>query len=365
MGNYSVEIRAKERNSSFELLRVLSMLLIISGHLVSQSGIEANLDSYSSICRFIVMLTGYGHRIGVTLFVLIGCWFMVEKSFKASRVLKLYLQLWFFNSLTTLLVYCFGGNVPANEFLICLFPVTFYSHWFISSYLILIWLSPFLQKVLLLSKHKLKLLLILLFFPICFISSIHSMSDSRLDGACFFIFIYLAIGYYKKYHKNNTTNTTRKTLIFLIGLLLYSFIIFIIIYSVNSGNQRGIGKMMQFLIDYKTIPNVIISFMIFYYFMKNNIGCINVINEIAGAALTVYVVHQTRSFYPFLWNDILRVSLWQNSPYVGIYVAAMAICVYFFIIPVHYLYKRFIESRVVKTTLFIKIEKSLDSLYLN
>ena len=63
----------KQRKSNYELLRILSMLLIVAGHLVEQSGLLA----YDNPNLFIACLLGSASRVAVNLFLILGCWFLV------------------------------------------------------------------------------------------------------------------------------------------------------------------------------------------------------------------------------------------------------------------------------------------------
>lgn len=82
----------KSRTSNFELFRIVSMFLIIAGHLTSEGG--AFSDNTSGVTRDIVILMGSGARIAVNLFIMIGCWFMVDSEFSSKRILKLYSETW-------------------------------------------------------------------------------------------------------------------------------------------------------------------------------------------------------------------------------------------------------------------------------
>ena len=63
----------EQRHSSIELLRILAMLMIVAGHfLCHQSGVAAAHGGFT------VSLFGSGARWACNLFLLVGCWFMVD-----------------------------------------------------------------------------------------------------------------------------------------------------------------------------------------------------------------------------------------------------------------------------------------------
>ena len=76
------------RQSNFELLRLVAMLAIVAGHFVSQSAV----GHASGAAGTVASILSSGPRLAVNLFLLVGCWFMVDAKFKAERLLKLYLR---------------------------------------------------------------------------------------------------------------------------------------------------------------------------------------------------------------------------------------------------------------------------------
>ena len=62
----------KPRQSSIEFLRILAMLTIVAGHFLCQSGVAASYGGFA------VSLFGSGARWACNLFLLVGCWFMVD-----------------------------------------------------------------------------------------------------------------------------------------------------------------------------------------------------------------------------------------------------------------------------------------------
>lgn len=85
--------RHGKRESNFELLRILAMMMIVCGHLVSQ-GLCPNYSAGYNLHISIAFISSMS-RIAVSIFLLIGTYFMVDTSFKANRILNLYGQLAF------------------------------------------------------------------------------------------------------------------------------------------------------------------------------------------------------------------------------------------------------------------------------
>lgn len=79
----------RERNSNIELLRIISMLCIVIGHFVGQSGILKiyNINNFNIIFLNII---SNGLRIATNIFLMIGTYFMVDSKYKSKNILKIY-----------------------------------------------------------------------------------------------------------------------------------------------------------------------------------------------------------------------------------------------------------------------------------
>jgi surface polysaccharide O-acyltransferase-like enzyme len=149
----------KERSSNLELLRLLAMFCIVANHLVGQGDVLRDASGVNFLFSFFV---GNAARISVNVFLIIGCWFMADASFRGSRFVKLWLEELFYTVILTLLMVCFyPADVKPNYVIAAFFPVFGYNHWFISGYLVLILLSPFLKKILEMRPERLKKLVLL------------------------------------------------------------------------------------------------------------------------------------------------------------------------------------------------------------
>lgn len=71
----------QERNSNFEILRIISMIMIIAHHYAVHGFVSNDLEY--SFNRYIVGILSLGGKLGNTIFILISGYFMVN-----SRITK-------------------------------------------------------------------------------------------------------------------------------------------------------------------------------------------------------------------------------------------------------------------------------------
>ena len=77
----------KERNSNLELLRIISMLLIIMHH-YSIHGFSPNILYYSSN-KYILDFLSLEGKLGVNCFILISGYFMINQKFTIKKLLSI------------------------------------------------------------------------------------------------------------------------------------------------------------------------------------------------------------------------------------------------------------------------------------
>lgn len=213
-----------------------------------------------------------------------------------------------------------------------------------------------------LDKKLLKYLLIMLFFAIFLKwNLVKTSQDHFVDAYAFFIYTFLVMGYYKKYLINKITINHYLTLF--IGLIIYIILIIILYFSILYDKDVLIKVVRLFLGDYKTIPNLLISISIFYFFQKLDIGKIKFINFMARSAFAVYLIHQVEAFYPYMWKNIFRCDVGLQSNYFIMYMIGVVVSVYVLASIIDYFRIKYIESKYMSSKIFRKIELNLNKIY--
>lgn len=354
----------KERQSNFELLRIILMFFIVAHHLMGQSGALDNAVGFNAIFNHTI---GHAARISVNVYIMIGCYFMVGKAFQGKRFVKLWLTKFFYVvSIASLMFFFVPDSISKTWFFWAFFPIWGWQYhlWFVGIYLILILLAPFLNRFLPCERAVYKKLLIVLLVLIVGWCSTHSMEDTYLDCVGWFVFIFLLMGYYKIYLRESIPGKKRWLLL---SVVIYGNLVFLLVapkLGFNGGTFQLLSKWAgQYLSDYKSFPNLLSAFSLFHFFSKLSIGTINWINWLSTSTLAVYLVHQVGGFYPYLWEDILHVSLFINSPLWPVYF----ICVMIFLFLTITLFDKsriyYLEQPLMRTREVRYVCHSLDCFY--
>ena len=302
------------RSSNLELLRILCMLLIIGDHLTGQRGIADYTTLPSSFaCRLI----GCGSRIGCSVFVLIGGWFLCEQPYKTRRPLSLWLSLWLYTVPVTLLCKLAGLDVSWGALRWAAFPASTRQLWFISDYLLLLLCVPLLSRLLRgLSRPAHRGLLAVLAVPLIVYPTLFGENGAVSDTAWMFLYEYLLIAYLRRWPDNRLAHLLQHRAAALglgLGLPLLNTILRAVL------ETRGLtdGKAFQYMAYYRTalgaLPNLLAALALFYLFKGLDLGCVRWVNALAGTTLGVYILHQVPAFRGFLWNGLLQAEAQHGS----------------------------------------------------
>ena len=346
-----------ERNSNIEILRIICMSLIVLAHFIYQSNAYDISDNIVFITIF-----GNGHKIAVNLFLLIGSWFMVDRPFSAERILKLYGNVWIYTAGISMLMLTLGNNIGIVNFCVNFFPFIGSAVWYASAYIALMFIAPFLNRVFQWNRMILRNFLVVMFALICIETMIRHPIDDWTSWILWFGFVFLSMGYYKKYIHGSYT--TRYKIFLFTGIVLYLFLSAIIIGVYKFGIPDLFGKLAKrYLTEIHTAPNIIISFFIFLYFINRKPFYNHIVNKIGGLTFSVYIIHQTKGFYPFLWHNIFRCDEWIGGPYFEILSVGVVLAVFLITFLAEIIRKKIFEPLWIKSKLFKLLAKKLNEFY--
>jgi surface polysaccharide O-acyltransferase-like enzyme len=203
-------MKEKDRNIGLDLLRIISMLMIVSLHYLGKGGVLWNTTE-GSLSWGIVWLVEAFCYTSVNCYVFISAYFLSasDKKIKLSKVVELLVTMLFYSiGLTVILGVTGKANFNIKDILCSVFPFLTKSYWFMNVYILLYILHPYLNKLIgqMEQKEYRRLLIIMLvFFSLA--QSILPFIDWTLDetrgyGILWFVTLYFVSGYIRKYQIN-------------------------------------------------------------------------------------------------------------------------------------------------------------------
>ncbi|PLS27443.1 symporter [Bifidobacterium anseris] len=332
-GRHSTAKR-KQRNSSIELLRIISMLMILSHHFIWHNGSPLSdfpLTPGREVFSFFFLSGG---KIGVITFFSISTWFLisseqsVKQNFKRIWLMERELLFW---SITLLAVFLVAKRsaVSSSTLISSVFPVITNLWWYATAYAMFLAILPFLQYALLAMGSKrhcqLALLLLLTLGPLSMIPmSIFSLFTINVFG---FIYIFIVLSCYKLYLKKMNT----KQLWTLLGA---GVAIGVIGYLVKYGAMLSTSGSVQATISNKytpfsdfSLPTLMIGIPIFLLFDRMHFYN-RPINFIAKSAFAIYLITEYPPMRSLLWSTWFNLKDIYGKPFMLLHVIGVLLGVY-------------------------------------
>ncbi len=284
-------INYKERESQIELLRIISIWLIVFYHLLMDYSLPLQ-EEYPLYKGIQIPL-----HIGVLLFVLISGYFGIKASIKGFlRVLSIIIVYWLPLALFVDVSSDQGLLHFIKDFLVISYP----RYWFFRCYIFLYLFSPVINKFLndITIKNRLYLLSALVFMAVWVGTS---EGDTTLSGGknlTYFLLLYVLGNTLQNYKTKwyNISSTTLLTLFIVINIVLVSSYVYF--------SDGIIGKaIFQVSFPYCS-PMLLLNAIIFFMlFAKINVRS-KYINYIATSVFSVYLIHYHRDVWPLFLGGV-------------------------------------------------------------
>ena len=324
------ESRSK-RNYNLDLLRIVSMLMIITLHYCN-FGYHVPVGGSIGDRTPILWLIYTFCYVAVNLYVLISGYFLCKSTFKWKKVLKLVIEVLFYSIAIGLIFYIFKLHhfTTLRDLLMNIMPISSNAYWFISVYLILYVLSPFLNKFinsLTKKEHRNFLIItgIILFIINNLVPGTNVVDATRGYGIIWFMYLYIFAAYIRLYD--------------LFKIKIRFYLIFYILFSISTFAYRYICIKYLSSIDifkgnhgilhaYNSITIFAASVCLFMFFKNMNIKerMPRLVEKFAVATFGVYLIHENYLVREILYDKILRVSYYATKSF-GYKAFAMIISV--------------------------------------
>lgn len=305
----------KVRNTSIELLRIISMVMIIFHHFAVHGGFTFE-EADVSISHFWYYFIQMGGKIGVNIFVMISGFFLVESKdkqvFNFKRILKFWGQVFFYSVLLTIIAWITSiGEVGIKELIKMMFPLTFGTWWFASTYFVLYLIHPFLNRFLhSINKQTYQKLLVLLVIIWCIIPTFTTFNYQGND-LLWFITLYCITGYIKLFGLNPKFHTKHYFFLWLVcSLLTY---LTAVIFALLGTKLPIVASHATYFFGQEKITILLVSLSLFMIFASLEIKHSNVINTIASTTFGIYLIHDNEYIRMFLWRTIFNNAAYADT----------------------------------------------------
>lgn len=204
--------KGRGRDYRYETLRIIAMMLIVACHFVAHIG--WNLETAGGVTQAVAYaIDQYGGQIGVCIFYIISGYFLVNKGFRAERVLRTMLQTLVYTLLFFVIAVALSSHIDGTTLSLShpaslvkalyqsVLPTFNGTYWFITSYVFLLLFAPLLN----IAVHNIPRRVftqILILLPVLSIMAVVSLGQLLWTNLTYAITAYL-FGAYIKLHGSN------------------------------------------------------------------------------------------------------------------------------------------------------------------
>lgn len=326
--------------ANMECLRNMAMLMVVLLHYLSKGDFLAPLTERMAPNNYVAWFLEAFAIVAVNVYVLISGYFMVDSEFQLKKLGKLLAEVLFYSILIPvvmlLLATCFPtvrdffekSGVTLLSFhdlnlyrLIQYFiPLQMEHYWFVTAYVIMYLLSPFLvmgAKVLKKKKFEELLICLLVFFSLAkTILPVKLQMDDLGYGALWFITVFLVAVYIRMYGIPFFKNWQISLLCYLGSVLLIFFTTMAIRYVYFATGK--LGNFVQSPYSYNhafTLFGAVSLFYCFYYLKLSDTENFGKLCVLFGPhTLGVYLLHEhveVRWVWPKWFGASINVSTWM------------------------------------------------------
>ena len=312
------------RNSSVELLRIISMLFIVISH-ASVHGEFPDDGSLFQINDLFLDWFTLGN-LGVDIFVMITGYYMCVKELRLQKVLKLLSQVWFYSLISLLFGMMINYKFTIKTIISFLFPTIFSTWWFFTAYFVTMILSPFINNFIDSvdrQKHKTCIFVMMTMWGVIPTFTHQKMFGSEIPE---FLMFYLIGAFFRKYPNNMFNNKKVRLYTGLIsfGLLFMSSVTFRIL-----DNYLAFFKGLSIFFYYRYSILIIGAGVGFFTMAIYRQPYVNpLINTISSCTFGVYLIHESPIVRKWLWLDVFHNYEYYNSGTLVIRLLSCAVIVF-------------------------------------
>ena len=305
METISSQNKISGRQSNIELLRIISMILIILFHFSTYVDFGFPTSSIS-LNRLWVQFLYSGGRIGVNLFVMISGYFLItSQRFKTEKALKLWTQVFTYSVLAFAAFVVFGGEAFGVKKLIkAVLPMTYQEWWFASAYFILYLFSPFINKLLTGFDRKTYQKFLALAFVLWSVIPTFTNTPFLCNQFIWFVFVYSVAGYIRL-HFNSRDDSAGGGRYLLLSAAAYAVsFLSVIALDLIGIKIPTLGEHATYFFAMQRVPSIIVSTFLFIGFTRIRIKNSRVINTLASSVFGVYLIHENPYVRVFIWTKV-------------------------------------------------------------
>lgn len=302
----------KKKMMNLELLRCVAMMMVIVLHYLGKGDLLPSMSSQTldgtGITAWIMESLSV---VAVNVYMLISGYLLCESGFKWNRFVKLLLQLWFYSVVFGLLGVVLGtASEPFTLYYLLqlIFPVFMEHYWFMTAYVFLYMMLPFLGMALAKmtrAQHKSVMLLFVAAFSVLkSVLPVRLTMDKKGYDVLWYLTVFLVAAYVRKYGMPAFAKKSRAIMLYLGGVV--AMFGGLMVYRMIYLKFDRLDSLLQVFMEYNHIFCLLAALGLFLLFLQFEVK--GILGKLAGFAgpltLGIYLLHENLGFR-YAWQKWL------------------------------------------------------------
>lgn len=317
----------KQRSDNLDLLRIVSMLLIVFLHSIDHSGVLEQAENCGTGMYFYIRFAYALCQVCVNIYIMLSGYFMIHSTFRLQKLVALWMEAAFYSVVLKLVFMVTGQeDFSAVSLASCFFPILTGRYWFLTIYVGMYLISPFLNLLIRTMDRKQHTLLNLCLFVLFSVwVSIHpaiaGMKSGGGWGLAWFVVLYITAAWFRLYYAPNGRPVR--------WLLIYVAIPALIAAAQVAARAWNIGIVQKILSNwfrYDSAPVYLMTLALFVGFLNVRIRSARVSRLICTTApltLGVYLIHAHANVSPWSWEVLNLPGKMDSVLFVPIQLGAV------------------------------------------
>ena len=338
------------RASNIELLRIISMILIIMHHFSVHGCFPFTPDL--TFNKVFLQVFGLGGKAGVVAFVMITGYFMISSSLKLHKFAKLVGQIWFYSIAMLGMAMGLGlDTVTSRNMMLALLPIGAMS-WFAQNFLVLYLLTPVINRVLHWLQHTYYVILLVVSTVIWFLMPTvlnlwPNVPHTTFGFKHIFSFVvFYSLGAYIKLYGSHITK--KIGIIFTAIGFVEAFLGDILVDVLAMTNPVYMKQIFYFTQNDYGFFQLLLGIGVFIIFLKAKITYRPWINVVASTTFGIYLLHDNKLFLHYMWDNALATYQYYDSLVLPLYAIFVVALIFVVGMTLDYVRLAFIEKPVMK-----------------
>ena len=303
----------RKRMANLELLRCVGMMMVVVLHYLGKGGLLADLAGESlNVPELAAWLLEAFCIVAVNVYMFLSGYFLSGSSFRLSRLIQLWMQVWLY-SVALGLAGALSGVMRGTELdlhylLTLIFPILMGHYWFMTAYLFLYLMLPLAgMAVERMTKRQLQVTLGLLLLAFCVIKSVLPLRlemDGQGYDCLWYLCVFLTAAYVRKFGISILDKKWTGVIMYAGGCLgVFAGTLALRQVYLRTGSLE---RMLTMFLEYNHVLPFLAAVGLFGIFRKVQVKgkAAAEINRLAPYPLVVYLLHENFGLR-YSWQDWL------------------------------------------------------------